>query len=287
MVRDHIAADYRKGINMSELQTADLTDEMDMDSVAEVDQTGTADSGSDLATDSGVDREEKDQSAVEQEKVQAAINRQHAKYREEERRRKEVEAKLHELEQRVQGYEASKPEPSIPPIPDPYDDDYDQKIRERDAAILAKAKYDAESEYKTKAQEELENTRRTAEQERLQSQITSYQKRVTEIGLNPDSMEAATQKVIDYGVSQSIAQFILEDVDGPLFTAYLAENPIELSELNEMSPMQAAIKMHTDIRAKSSGLKPQRSKAPPPADTLQGNGAGDIKSPYLSGAKFE
>ena len=87
---------------MSELQTDDatLTENENV-------ELGTGTTGSDLATDSAAEREEKDPAVVAQEKAQKAINKQHAKYREEERKRIAAEDKAKKLEDKLEAIEGS------------------------------------------------------------------------------------------------------------------------------------------------------------------------------------
>lgn len=267
---------------MSELQTAEIESE-----VLEETQTGTVESGAELATDSGENREEKDQATIAQEKAQTAINKQHAKYREEERQRIAVEKEAAELREKLKAFEASAPVPEIPPIPDPYDDDYESKVRARDEAIIAKTAYDAEQSAINARKETQAKESQANEQKRVDALIETYNAKISEIGLNVEDVHKAGQVLIDYGVSNDIAEFILQDAEGPLITAYLAANPLEVDEIRSMNSLQAAVKINSDIRSKASSLRPQTSNAPEPPVTLSGNGPGEKESPLLKGATFE
>ena len=60
---------------------------------------------------------------------------------------------------------------------------------------------------------------------------------------------------------------------GPAITMYLSKNAVELDNIRNMSPMQAAVRIENQIRAEAAKLKPKVSAAPPPVDTPQGAGS--------------
>jgi predicted GIY-YIG superfamily endonuclease len=91
---------------------------------------------------------------------------------------------------------------------------------------------------------------------------------------------------VSYGVTDDFVSHIATHEEGPLIAVYLAANPLELDALRSMSPMQQAIKIENDIRAKASALKPKPSQAPEPPTTLNGNGATPGTSPWLEGGTY-
>jgi len=265
-----------------ELQTTEALETIVQDDVVENTEVGTGETGSELAADSGEAHEQ-----INQEKVNQAINKQHAKFREEERKRKEAEAENQKLLEQLKSIEANKPKPVVPPIPDPYDDDYEAKVKERDDALLAKAKHDAIEASKAEAEKERQQKALEAQQAETQKHINSYEKRSVEIGLDSNEVNKAGQVLVDYGINSDLAMFILQDKDGPLITQHLAANPAELSELLEMSPMMAAVTINSVVRPKAEALKPKPSKAPDPVKGLSGLGPGETVPASIKGAKFE
>lgn len=266
---------------MSELQTAE-NDSVDQDQ----DLTGTVESGSDLATDSGENREENNQSLANQDTVNAAINKQHAKYREEERKRLDVEQKNKELQEKLAAYEAPK-EPVVLPIPDQYSENYVEEFKAYKESVSAKARFDAEQDFKAKQQNEQQVAKQQEEQKQVQQQVDQYRAKASEIGLNVDEVVKAGETLVSYGVSNDVAMFLLGDPDGPLMTTHLAANPVEVSELMAMNPMQAAIYLNNTVREKAGSLRPQTSNAPDPAIALSGNGPGEKVPASIKGARFE
>lgn len=266
---------------MSELQTEES--EIIDNEAAEAE---TLNEGADLATDSAEEREEKDPAKVAQEQAQKAINKQHAKYREEERKRIEAEKKAQELEERLSKLEASD-EIVIPPLPDAWDEDYDERMAARDKAIAEQARLDAQKSVQQKELDSAKEAAERAERERMNELVVNYDKRIVTLGLSPSEIEEAAKTVIDYGISQDVAEFILQHEKGPLITKYLATNPLELDDLRSMSPIQAALTIERKISPAADTLKPQATAAPDPVESLGSRGVGEKESPLIKGATFE
>lgn len=221
-----------------------------------------------------------------QDAVQAAINRQHAKYREEERKRIALEKELEEARKELESAKASKGIIEVPPIPDAWDEDFDEKIAARDKALLRKAEQDALFKAEEAKQSAARKSAEQAEQERMAKLVGDYDKRIVKLGLDAGEVRRAVDTVVSYGISNDLGEFLLGDADGPLITKYLADNPLELDELRGMSPITAALRINSTIRAAASVLKPQASEAPDPIEPLAGRGAGEKVSPLIKGATF-
>ena len=264
---------------MSELQAETAFNDVDAGTIL-------AD-GSELAPDSAEEREEKDPAALAQDQAQKAINRQHAKYREEERKRIEIEKRAKELEDKLKELESKSADVVVPPLPDPWDEDYNQKIAARDEALRKQAIIDAQKQYQDSQAKTSQEAAAKAEQERLQGLVKDYDKNTIKLGLDSAEVRKAGEVVVSYGISDDLIGFILQDSEGPLITKYLAANPLVLDELRNLSPIQAALQINSDIRAAASKLKPQATAAPDPADILGGRGAGEKQSALIKGATFE
>lgn len=258
------------------------TDHIETEETTEA--TETQESGADLAPATG---ENQPKNENDSDGVQKAINKQHAKYREEERKRIQIEKEAKELREKLEAIEAERGEIIIPAIPDPFDDDFEEKVRAREEAIAKKAAQDAQKNWAVEQQQKQQEAAAQAERERLDEAVANFGKRSIQLGIDPAEMRQAEQTVLDYGVPGEIIDFLLQDSDGPLITQYLAKNPLELDELRSMAPMQAAIKINSGIREAASTLKPQATAAPDPAETLTGRGAGEPESPHIAGATFE
>lgn len=240
----------------------------------------TAEGGAELAPATDVEQEKPTDGA------QKAINKQHAKYREEERKRIAAEGEAKELKEKLEAIEATRADVTIPPIPDPYEDDFEEKVKARDEAITRKATQDAQHQNVLDQQSASAEAANKAEQERVQSVISTYDQRIVKLGLDQAEVRAAGDKVIDHGITGDLAMYIMQQEDGPLITKYLADNPIQVDELRHMTPMEAAVKINSDIKLAASAMKPQASNAPDPAETLSGRGAGEKESEFTKGATF-
>lgn len=203
----------------------------------------------------------------EQTRLDKRINQKHRELMEERRRAEELQKRLDAIEQKQ-----TEQRPEIPKIPDPYDDDYDEQVKRRDAAIAAAAAYDAR-------QEQLAEQKRLAslqEQYRrnrdLDNMVTSYSDRAAKAGVKPEDLAEAGQFVAAYGVSDDLTRFILADEQGPSFTMFLARNPGHLDAIQGMSALQAVSYLESKVRPNLVNPRKNSEPAPEPAETLTGGG---------------
>jgi hypothetical protein len=268
---------------MSELQNGD--------SVVETNNPVIEDrsDGADLATASDDQHESTDQvdeEAKKQKATQDIINTKTFEAKQAQRDLQSATDKLKAFEDaEMQRKEALVV--NIPPPPDQYDDDFDKKMADRDAAILAKADFNSTKRASQQQQEQLRQQAAQQQDQKIQASIVSYDARATELGIVPAELQAAGSAVMQYGLSEDLAIHILDDPDGPLITKHLAANPQEGFELASMSPY--AVGAYLDkIKVKAAGLKPKQSGAPSPADSLSGNGVDPNMGKYrnIDGAQF-
>ena len=265
-----------------ELQTEESGATLNTDPIkANEAKADTAESGAELATATDGQQDKANDGA------QKAINKQHAKFREEERLKVAAQNDAKELREKLDAIEANKADVTIPPIPDPYDDDFEEKVKARDKAITHRATQDAQKQVAIDQQSASAEAAKKAENERFQLLIDDYDKRIVTLGLDKTEVRAAGDKVMGYGIPFELVEHIADMDDGPLITTYLAENPILVDDLRHMTSMQAAVKINSDIKLAASAMKPQASSAPDPAETLSGRGAGEKQSAFLDGATFE
>lgn len=281
---------------MSEELQNDFEESSVIDEQSEVtnenEQVADHEDGAELATASEEQHEENTQDdSVNQDAVQAAINKQHAKYREEERKRKEVEKQLEEYQAKERELEAQSFQ-SIPPIPDEFDyattEEYEKAKSDRDALIAKKAVFDHQEALRVQAQQNQLQQQQLEQQQAVQDAYTSYSSKVQELGIDANKMQQAGQ-LVEQSVSNDMVMAILADEVGPQITLHLAENPDDLAALNNLNPIIAGAKF-AEIKQKASATKKQQStKAPKPATRVEGGGV-DVdagKYPLISGAKFE
>lgn len=201
---------------------------------------------------------------------------------------REQKRRAEELERRLKEIEDSKPqpaEPTIPPVPDIYDDDFESKMRARDEAIAKHAEYRREQQLKQQQAHEKEQQQLQQQKEALMKKADEYTKRAVALGVDAQELAQAGQRINRF-VSDDVASFILESDKGPLMTKYLAANPLEVDKLSQLNPMQAAVYLETQVKPKAEqyGVK-KPSSAPEPVETLSGRGVSTEPGP--SGATFE
>jgi type II secretory pathway pseudopilin PulG len=270
---------------MSELQN----DDVDLEVIESAD-VENLEIDSELAPDSEAEHEEQpqvDNEAVNQEAINKAINKKHFEMKQAERERDQYAAQVAEFQKQQREAQAAKVG-NIPPKPDAFDDDYDEKMEARDEAIRQQSEYNAHQSYYNNQQQYQQQQANEAKQAELQKQVLTYTNRATELGIKPDELQAAANTIVNYGINDDLQMHILADKDGPLITKYLAANPQDGFELASMSPYGVG-RFLDGIKAKAQTLKPKTTNAPKPATNLQGNGADPElgKYPLTAGAKFE
>lgn len=242
--------------------------------------------GAALATAPEGQQDQNQQTDVElTEAAKKAVGKQHFKFREEERGHAATKQQLEEAQAKLVAIEAAKPKPEIPPMPDSFDEDFDTKMAARDQAIISKAQFDAQQGVFAQQQESVKQAQVDAQAKTINDAVAVYQSKTTELGLKQEEIDAAGNIVAGY-VSQDVAMFLLSDPDGPLMTKHLADNPLELDALRNMTPMQAAITLNSTVRAASQKLKPQQTNTPAPAETLDGGVIPENKSSWLQGGTY-
>jgi len=271
---------------MSELQNDSV--ESDLNESAEIENQ---ENGADLATASESEHEQQpkvDEEAAKQEAIQKTINKKHFEA-------KDAERKLEAANKQIADFQAQQREQmaaqvgNIPPMPDPFDDDFDEKVKQRDDALIAQANFNTQNQTFQQQQKFNQQQAQQLKQEQLQTQIQTYNARTKELGISTDELQAAGNTVAQYGISDDLTMAILADSDGPLITKYLAANTQELINLSSMNPLQAAMHIERNVREKAALLKPKTSNTAAPTTDFKGAGADTDagKFPLTKGAKFE
>lgn len=220
-------------------------------------------------------------------KHQKDVNVQHKKWRDEERQHAKARERAEKAERELADFKSTQAEHQIPPPPDPYSTSYADDVATRDEAIRQHA--ENEAAVKQAEGDQLREKEASTERERVTEteRISAFDANTLSLGLDPAGTKKAADTVIDYGISATLANHVMEDPDGPLMVQYLSENPVVLDELNGLTPYQLNIRITDDIRAKASLLKPQTSNAPAPPQTVKGGGVPEQKESWEAGAKYE
>ena len=253
-----------------------------MDAELQTTDEGTGETGAELATAD----EEKHEGFVKADDSQKDINKQHKKFRDEERRNVKTQTELDSVNKELADLKAQSVDTTIPPLPDKYAEDFDQQMQVRDEAIKRSTAHDAEQTRLTEASEAKEKEQTDLNEESLRSKITVFDANMVQLGLNPAETNKAANTIADYGVSDVLQDILLEDEEGPLMVNYLASNPVLLEELNRMSALQLVNHLTTEVKPKASLLKPKTSGAPDPPVILTGGGVKDTQNTLPNGNSF-
>ena len=213
-----------------------------------------------------------------------AIGKKVFKLREKEREAEQLRKRLEELEQ-----PETRSRPVVPALPDPFavsDEEYKRQIMHREQALISAAAYDTRQQMLQTQQAQMAQEAAQKQQEVLVEKVQSYAQRAKTLGVKAEELQAAGSIVGQFGIDDSLVQYILEDDHGPLITKYLAQNVAELDSLRHLHPTMAAVRIATQIKAKAVALKPKFTQAPDPIRRPQPSGA-QVKPKGPQGATFE
>lgn len=261
-------------------------DEATIDDSAEVeinDSVPESETGEQVQAESDV---QVDEVELAKQKANEAFNKQYGEKKQLERELEATRAKNAAFEQ-AERERAAAAIGNIPPMPDAFDDDFEAKVKQRDEAIIAQANYNASNQAYLQQQQLHQQQAAQAAQAEQDKALISYANKATDLGIKQDELNAAANTVAQYGLSNELVMHIVKDSDGPLITKHLAANPLDGHTLASMSPYLVG-QFLSDIKAKASALKPKKSSAPAPAESLSGNGVDPEMGKYkhISGVKY-
>jgi len=197
-----------------------------------------------------------------------AINKKTAKTREAERLAQKLQEDLEQLRKQV----PQETRPDIPALPDPYDDDFAEQMAARDNTIIQAARFDSEQRAREQARQDAANAEWAKQQEHTQAAIVDYSERSKKLGIEPVDLQQAGAVVGNYGLTMEVATHILREAHGPSITVYLSKNPTVLDEISRLSPMDAAVRISTDIKEAARNMTQPKDLAPDPVSPVRGSG---------------
>ena len=254
----------------------------------------TEEASEELETPKGLEKDsdsapEDDQEAfspLQQERFNAAIGKKVRQTRDQERRADDLERQLQEIKSQLPQQER----PYVPPVPDPFsisDEEYRRTLAQRDEAVRAAVNFDNQRQQQLQEQQRFQQQQAAEQQTQQNDKIRVYADRASKLGIKAEELQVAGNSLANYGIDESLGQFILEDAQGPLITTYLAANPQELDELRSMSPAKAAAMVESQIRNKAVAARPKKvTDTPDPLERPRGAGK-PPKGRGPQGATFE
>jgi hypothetical protein len=236
----------------------------------------------DLAPASATEHDKKPVEADLSEGAQKAINKKHWEAKEAERKATTLQARVDELEALQRQTPASEAV-NVPEMPDPYSDDFQQQIQARDDAIRHNAGIDADKRFNTQQQQNQQDEAQRQQVASAEQARQSYLGKAAERGFDAEEVSKAAADIVNYGVSDAVAEMLLTEADGADMTMYLRQNPADLQNMQSM-PLHAQIShMNNVVRIGAESLKPKTSNAPPPPTDISAGGPLAEVDPLLEG----
>ena len=217
---------------------------------------------------------------INQESVNDAIAKQHAKYREEQRLRLAAEEQVRHLQNNSAN---TDPEPQIVEV-DTYAEDFDDQLKQRDESIkkhIAWQNRQAQRQQQFNGQREQQQI---AENQQAAERAKAFMQRATDAKVDQSALSNAVQSVGQYQLGQEVAQYLMADDMGVQMTMQLAQNPALLADLSLMPPYQRILHIERNVRAKQI-VKPRQSASNKPPTRVKGRAADASDSYPLTGGK--
>ncbi len=164
--------------------------------------------------------------------------------------------------------------PVIPPVPDSFDPEYEEKMRARDGALRDLALYEARTAEEKRNQETLVQEQIASYQRFLSESTEKYRKNAVKQGLSLEEVDRVGTALVNTGsIGQDLALHLLQDELGPSIVKYLAGNASQAAKIGQMSPLAAAAYIERAIKpvVRKQGRR-QKSTAPEPATSVRGSG---------------
>lgn len=203
------------------------------------------------------------------------VARQRARAGQFEERAQQLEQELERLRSQQQQPVAASPDgaPEVPPLPDIWEPDYEQKLAARDEAIAKRKEWEIEQRYQKQQQEWEQQQQIQQQMQALQGRVQSYSERAEKLGVNAQQLAAAGNFLAQVGLPDGVTEYVLDEEHGPLITMHLAQNTADLQALSQLSPIKAAVYIDRQIKPKVARAIQRKASAPEPTETLKGSGA--------------
>lgn len=207
-------------------------------------------------------------------KVKMRIDSDFRKLKESERKQQEYQQKLRDMEEKLA--ELQKPKEVAPPTADDWYQDAEQAQRKQNEWMESqKASY----EWNTQKQQR-EQQLQAELQRQAADRLERYYQNVDRVKIDRQELNYAENVVAQSGITQEVANYLLEHQNGPQIVMHLAKNPIVAQELASLSPIQAGVKLN-ELAAVFKPVEPKRkTTAPEPDEPIGGAKVSKTKGPY-------
>lgn len=184
---------------------------------------------------------------------------------------------LQEMEQKLFNYS----EPYVPDLPDPdavSEQEFKEKLRQRDQAIKDKIAWDQQKTQHTQQHTQQQQQQQLAKQQELAIAAQKYDERAKKLKIPPEKLQQYGQVLAQAGLSNDMAEHILNDELGPAITQHIVETPDAFQEVLFSNPLRAAAYIESVVKPKLQPAKRQ-TQAPPPVKKKTGT-SGNISDKY-------
>ena len=186
------------------------------------------------------------------EKRLARQNQKHQAELEAERlKREELEKKMNPGDENLE----------LPEKPDILDPDFEMKQAQYNEALIKKERAIARKEERAKIKEENDQNNAQAKARQL---AETYSSNAKVCGIDQAQLDQYTGVILDAGITQDVAVFVMDEKKGPLVTQHLAENQNVLDELVSITSLPKRQRFLINLESK---LKPKEKATPPPDET--------------------
>ena len=267
--------------------------------------------GAELATDSGTGHEQKqnvDVTKVEiSEGAQAAINKKHWEFKEQERKTQDLQNQLDEIAKKdadklATTYANDPVQPKVPTYPtDEFADNFDEQVAQYRKDIEAlpekltaynqelqvRANYNAGQNAITQQAEDQQLHQQQEANLKFSKAVSVHKERASRLNIGDTEMQYAEQALMNSGADIGLINEILTKEDSPLIMKHLAANPTDMLSLVS-NPYQVGVVLK-EISDKAKTLQPAITNTPEPVETLSGGGVDPNANEYPNsdGATFE
>ena len=249
--------------------------------------TETPEKGADLATASEAEHDQKPQESDYSEGAKKAINKKHWEANEAQRETAAIQAELDALKA---SQEPTGTAPIVPELPDIEllsNEEFKEQMKARDNALTQQADFNAAQNYQIKQAQIQQDEVLRQQQTDATNLRQTYANKATERGFDADEVLRAAADIAKYGVSDAVADMLLNVDDGPDMTLYLRQNPEILTALQSMPVHQQISHMSNVVRINAESLKPKTNDAPPPPTDIAAGGPVKQTDPLLEGVVIQ
>lgn len=267
------------------LPTAAPDDGITISTVNDVPETPAK--GADLAPASDAEHKDQPQESDFSDGAKKAINKKHWEAKEAQR---ETAAIRQELDALKASQEPTGTAPVVPDLPDIDllgNDEFAEQMKARDNALIQQAEFNAGQALQAQQAQIRQDDVLRQQQTDATNMRQTYANKATERGFDADEVLRAATDIANYGVSDAVADMLLNVDDGPDMTLYLRQNPETLTALQSMPIHQQIDHMSNVVRLNAESLKPKSSNAPPPPTDIQPGGPVKQTDPLLDGVVIQ